>query len=324
MALTYQQIADATVCYGCLRGFEPQVFTHLLAQWAGGSTDPRALATASAPFQSIAGGRADAAASYMLSVIAGAPNDPGAASQSAACFECLDSIQMRSQIYLLAVAVGGSTDPQTLVTQSSAFQILPDFTSVILYLLQQKSGVTMAQIAEAIPCWSCLQGQQGRVQSFFFDLGTTPTTECVVIPDEEIATFSFSGFVSTACLEFSVLTSVFGTFNISSNASLERVDFLGLPLSFRVPNTIISGNPLLTEISFAGSVVATSPSSRIFTFTNNALTQSSVDGVLMAIDAGLSSGDEIHLEGGTNSTPGAAGIAAIANLSANGWVVTTN
>jgi hypothetical protein len=64
-----------------------------------------------------------------------------------------------------------------------------------------------------------------------------------------------------------------------------------------------------------------------FTLTGNALSQASVDKVLTDLAAGAIqqvSSCYIRLEGGTNSAPSAAGIAARDALVAKGWAVTTN
>jgi hypothetical protein len=63
-------------------------------------------------------------------------------------------------------------------------------------------------------------------------------------------------------------------------------------------------------------------------FTGNALDQTSVDNVLVAVSnatvVGAPPTKTLDLSGGTSSTPGAAGLAAITTLTGAGWTVTTN
>jgi len=54
------------------------------------------------------------------------------------------------------------------------------------------------------------------------------------------------------------------------------------------------------------------------------LTQASVDAILVALSLNGISGATIDLEGGTNATPGAAGLAAKTVLEGNGWEVLVN
>ena len=65
-------------------------------------------------------------------------------------------------------------------------------------------------------------------------------------------------------------------------------------------------------------------SSVVFDFSANALTQVSVDGILSTLDAAGQSNGTLQLEGGTNSTPSAAGLVSKANLVGKGWTVTNN
>ena len=55
-----------------------------------------------------------------------------------------------------------------------------------------------------------------------------------------------------------------------------------------------------------------------------ALTQASVDNILISLDNAGQSGGTIHMHGGTSSAPSAAGQTAKANLQARGWTVVTN
>lgn len=76
---------------------------------------------------------------------------------------------------------------------------------------------------------------------------------------------------------------------------------------------------VLTHINITGSVGLIDVD-----LTNNALTQASVDHVLITLDQnGLSNG-YVDLSGGTNLAPSVAGTAAAANLTGKGWNVNTN
>jgi hypothetical protein len=59
-------------------------------------------------------------------------------------------------------------------------------------------------------------------------------------------------------------------------------------------------------------------------FANNALTQQSVDNILVSIDTAGASNGTLGIDGGTNATPSAVGLAAKASLEGKGWTVTTN
>jgi hypothetical protein len=67
-----------------------------------------------------------------------------------------------------------------------------------------------------------------------------------------------------------------------------------------------------------------------FAFHNCALTQASVDNILVSLDTALGDGNdawshvEIHLNGGTSAAPSAVGLAAKANLEARNWTVYHN
>lgn len=59
-------------------------------------------------------------------------------------------------------------------------------------------------------------------------------------------------------------------------------------------------------------------------FFNCALDQTSVDNILVSINAAGTSNGTLDIDGHTSSAPGAAGTAAISDLTGRGWVVTTN
>ena len=52
--------------------------------------------------------------------------DPSALVAAAKCFECIPpSMQKSVELYLLAVAAGGSLDPSTLVRNAKCFSCIP-------------------------------------------------------------------------------------------------------------------------------------------------------------------------------------------------------
>jgi len=59
-------------------------------------------------------------------------------------------------------------------------------------------------------------------------------------------------------------------------------------------------------------------------FLNCALSQTSVNNILISIDTAGQSGGTLNINGGTSATPSGAGITAKNNLIAKGWTVTTN
>jgi len=59
-------------------------------------------------------------------------------------------------------------------------------------------------------------------------------------------------------------------------------------------------------------------------FRNCALSQTSVDNILISIDTAGQSNGSLHMYGGTSATPSAAGITAKNSLIAKGWTVSTN
>jgi hypothetical protein len=59
-------------------------------------------------------------------------------------------------------------------------------------------------------------------------------------------------------------------------------------------------------------------------WTNCALTEESVDNILVSLDTSGMTNKTTSLAGGTSSAPGAAGLAAKASLQGKGWTVLTN
>ena len=118
--------------------------------------------------------------------------------------------------------------------------------------------------------------------------------------------------------------------DLSSNAKLKDFRCYENQLTGSIPD--MSNNTALVTFQcnanqltgwIGGSV---SNTLRDFRADNNALTQSAVDGLLIAFDvAGRATGTRtLNLGGGTNSTPSATGKEAADNLRAKGWTVTLN
>jgi hypothetical protein len=115
------------------------------------------------------------------------------------------------------------------------------------------------------------------------------------------------------------------TFTINAER-LENID--GLNIETNGGLVSIANCPLLTTITRIGIIKTSNFGFPIqYYFNNNALDQSSVDAILVAIAAGRGSGSgfrSVNIAGGTNSTPGSTGLAAKATLVAAGWTVTHN
>jgi hypothetical protein len=109
---------------------------------------------------------------------------------------------------------------------------------------------------------------------------------------------------------------------------LEIIDGLNIETNGGVVS--IANCPLLTTITRIGSIKRSTYSFPLqYYFNNNALNQSSVDSILVAIAAGRGPGPQqnnrsVNIAGGTNSPPGSAGLAAKATLVSDGWTVTHN
>ena len=123
------------------------------------------------------------------------------------------------------------------------------------------------------------------------------------------------------------------TFNVSTSSftinaeRLENIDGLNIETNGGVVS--IANCPLLTTITRIGIIKTRNFGFPIqYYFNNNALDQSSVDAILVAIAAGRSdtpnSFRSVNIAGGTNSSPGSTGLAAKATLVAAGWTVTHN
>jgi hypothetical protein len=107
---------------------------------------------------------------------------------------------------------------------------------------------------------------------------------------------------------------------IDTNPQLSSVNISALLSS---PNGVtINNNASLTTITIGVALNVTIGG--LYDFSDNALTQASVDDILAKLDSGGLSGRLLTLFGGTNATPSAAGLVSKANLIGKGWTVTTN
>jgi hypothetical protein len=94
------------------------------------------------------------------------------------------------------------------------------------------------------------------------------------------------------------------------------------------PNLV--GNPLLTAFNANDNNLTTgpdfsfTPAIDLITMVNNALTQSYVDAMFIAVDAHGTSGGTIAIQGGTSAAPSATSLAARTALLSRGWSITTN
>jgi hypothetical protein len=61
-----------------------------------------------------------------------------------------------------------------------------------------------------------------------------------------------------------------------------------------------------------------------YTWQNCALSQQSVDNILVSIDTAGQSSGILEIDGGTSAAPGAAGLSAKLSLEGKGWTVLTN
>ncbi len=86
---------------------------------------------------------------------------------------------------------------------------------------------------------------------------------------------------------------------------------------------LCDGNSALTTVE-AGMFNDTSCTNYSTAFTGCALTQTSVDNILVSIELAGTSNGTLNMTGGTSSTPSAIGLAAKTFLQARGWTVTNN
>lgn len=110
---------------------------------------------------------------------------------------------------------------------------------------------------------------------------------------------------------------------IGFSHSTSITSFHVLPEWVNLYDIFISDCPLLTDVT----IPTTTPLIGRVIMPGNALTEASVNGILVATDANRSDGspwDEVKLELGSNAAPTGAGIVARDSLIAKGWTITTN
>lgn len=146
-----------------------------------------------------------------------------------------------------------------------------------------------------------------------------------------LTTVNLSGCVSLEQLRLDDSDFSAGIPDLSGLSSLKFID---------VDESLISGSvdisflPALEDFDFSinpGLTELIISSSQPLGFDNEylnasdcGLTQTSVDAILVALSQNGINGGQIDLQGGTNATPSAAGLAAISILEGNGWSVYVN
>ncbi|XWN29982.1 MAG: hypothetical protein ROR55_21170 [Devosia sp.] len=118
----------------------------------------------------------------------------------------------------------------------------------------------------------------------------------------------------------------FGNMQIIANTwnscALEAIPFMTFPAATNMNGTW-RGNQFLVDVP-AGMFDDCPCTNCPNIFANCALSQQSVDNVLISFNNAGTSGGTLGLHGGTNSPPSAAGLAAKAALESRGWTVLVN
>ena len=86
-------------------------------------------------------------------------------------------------------------------------------------------------------------------------------------------------------------------------------------------NNFIQDNVALTDITISSTGFTAIGD---YYFNNNALSEETVDNILIAFDNSGIENKTILLDGGTNSVPSASGLIAKSNLEGKGWIVNVN
>jgi hypothetical protein len=157
--------------------------------------------------------------------------------------------------------------------------------------------------------------------------------------------YSIAGFIPNSSGNQTITPRIVPNLSVGSNSTFTFLNFVDIDLaniyisncqnlqSLTFPDltTIVNGgmgacfvsyNQALTTVSFP--VLANVDSFSDVRFTNNALTQASVDHILVKIAGSGSIGGMLDFTGGTNAAPSAAGLAAKATLLGRGWTVSHN
>lgn len=152
-----------------------------------------------------------------------------------------------------------------------------------------------------------------------------PDITTVDLPLLEWYSFQFSGDAALTDLLLPALVGIYHPSNYSAyvqgNNALTNIEFAALEEIDS--DCFIKNNSLLTDITLGGAGFLYCYATTL-DFQNNAFTQASVDHILTQLAQTDVTGCAIKLQGGTNATPGAAGLAAKATLIAAGNTVTHN
>lgn len=125
---------------------------------------------------------------------------------------------------------------------------------------------------------------------------------------------NFSGWNTNACLNLSGIvrsnTGITSIAGLDFNSATDCSSMCQFCSSLTTVPSGIFDSTLCTNFSLA--------------FDGCALTQTSVDNILVSLDAAGQNNGTVNITGGTSSTPSAVGLAAKANLVGKGWTVTNN
>lgn len=113
----------------------------------------------------------------------------------------------------------------------------------------------------------------------------------------------------------------FGLSNFSNLVTLSFPDLATIKFGGMIAFSV-NGCASLTTINIP--VLTTVPSGAWYSLDNNALSQATVDDILVKFAASGATNGSLYLNGGTNATPSATGLTAKATLLSRGWTVSTN
>jgi len=246
----------------------------------------------------------------------------------AKCFSNCLSEQEREAIktLLLARIAGGSTDPQTLLAAAKCFlNCIPYgfFKPIQTYLLCQ---IVNGQVVPPVTNLA-FTFNDGILNLPFPNLaavtmgGDAGVTEFNLTAASALAgPLDILNNPNLAFVSAPLLASIAGEIFIDNNLGLNSINLNALQTVSG--NITITNHPLLTSISLAAFLPH---NGHILDFRFNALDQPSVDLILArgVASAGFTAGS-VSLDGGTNSTPSAAGLANKAILQARGVGVSNN
>lgn len=167
-----------------------------------------------------------------------------------------------------------------------------------------------------------------RCYSYFKSIGGGPSGISAYRSQPNISNI-FRGTVSGNIFAKVTSFSVFSTSQITNFVSAFRgmASLVALPRISVVSATsmagLCDGNSSMTtvEANMFDNSTCTNYSTA---FTGCALTQTSVDNILVSINAAGTSTGTLNMTGGTSATPSATGLAAKTALQARGWTVTNN